>query len=55
MAGQLIRAREPFVTVGEIARMGLLSSVGADMAGLVLETEEGLVAEVALVRTSDLL
>lgn len=35
--------------------MGLLSSVGADVTSLVLETVEGLVAERALVRTGQVL
>lgn len=35
--------------------MRLLSSVGADMAGLVLQTVEGLVAERALVGTGQVL
>lgn len=35
--------------------MGLFACVGADVASLVLETEKGLVAEMALVRARDLL
>lgn len=31
--------------------MGLLAGVGADVAGLVLEAEEGFVAQVALIGT----
>lgn len=53
VTGEFIGAREALVAVGEVARVGLLASVGADVAGLVLEAEEGFVAEMALVWTRD--
>lgn len=53
VASELIRAREALVAVGEVARMGLLAGVGANVAGLVLEAEEGFVTEMALVRARD--
>lgn len=53
VAGELIGARETLVAVGEVARVGLLAGVGADVAGLVLEAEERFVAEMALVWTRD--
>src|SRR5690242_9373773 len=55
LPGELIGAREPFCAARESASMGLLSSVGANVTGLVLQTVEGLVAQRALVGTRQVL
>jgi len=46
---QLVRAREALLAGRERALVGALSSVGANVAGLVLKTVEGLWADVAFV------
>ena len=47
--GQLVGAAEAFGAAREGAGVGLLSGVGADVTGLVLEAVEGLLAQRALV------
>lgn len=54
MAGELVGAAEAFRASGEGTGMGLLSSVGPDVAGLVLKTMEGLLAEGTLVGAREL-
>lgn len=54
VARQLVGSREALIATREITRMGLLASVGADMTCLMLQTEEGLVAEMAFVGARDL-
>jgi len=49
VSGKLIGAGELFAAPRELASMGLLSSMGSDMSGLVLKTMEGLIAQRALV------
>lgn len=51
MASQLVGPAESFRATGELASMRLLSSVGTNVASLVLETMEGLIAERTFVRT----
>lgn len=52
---QFVRARKSLCASRESAGVWLLSSVGSDMASLVLQTVEGLVAERALVRPGKIL
>lgn len=42
MSGQFIRSTEAFCASGELANMGLLSSVSANVASLMLKSVEGL-------------
>lgn len=51
MAGQLVGSAESFRAARELASMRFLSSVRTNMARLMLETVEGLVAKGTLVRT----
>lgn len=53
--GELVGAAEAFRASGESAGVRLLSSVGPDVAGLVLETVEGLLTQRALVRARKVL
>lgn len=53
--GQLIRAREFLGAARELAGVRLLSSVGANVPGLVLQPVESLVTERALVRARQLI
>lgn len=55
VAGELVRAGEALCAAGELAGVGLLSSVGADVTGLVLKAVEGLVTERAFVGTRQVL
>lgn len=55
VAGELVGSGEALVAVGEVAGVRLFAGVGADVAGLVLEAQEGFVAEMALVRARSLL
>lgn len=55
VAGQLVRPRELFAAAGKLAGVRLLARVGADMARLVLEAVEGLVAHGALVGAGEVL
>lgn len=50
MAGQLVRAGEALEAAGEVALVGLFARVCSDVAGLVLEPVEGLLAQRTLVR-----
>ena len=50
VAGQLVRAGEALEATGEVALVGLLARVCSDVAGLVLEPVERLLAERTLVR-----
>jgi hypothetical protein len=54
VARQLVGSREALVAARKVAGVGLLADVGADVSRLMLETEEGLVAEMALVGAGDL-
>lgn len=53
--GELIGARETFCATREGASMGLLSGVGTDVTGLVLQTVEGLVTKRTFVGTRKVL
>lgn len=51
---QLVAPREPLVAPSVVTGVRLLSGVGSDVTGLMLESIEGSVAERALVRSRDL-
>lgn len=55
VAGEFIRARKLLAATRELACMGLLACVSADVTSLVLETVEGLIAKRALVRSRQLI
>lgn len=55
MSGELIGATEALGTARELAGMGLLAGVGANVSGLVLEPVEGTVTEGTLVGTREVL
>lgn len=52
MSGELVGPREPLVASWKRARMRFLPRVGSDVAGLVLEPMEGLVAHWTFVWSS---
>lgn len=55
VTGQFVRPGEALLAGGKGALMGAFTGVGADMAGLVLETVEGFGAEVAFVGAGGIL
>lgn len=55
VSSQFVRARKSLCASRESAGMWLFSSVGSDVASLVLQTVEGFVAERALVRPGKIL
>jgi hypothetical protein len=55
LPSEFIRARKSFCAAWKCAGMGLLSSVGADMASLVFQTVESLIAKRALVGPGEIL
>lgn len=54
VARQLVRSRETLVAVRKIARVRFFTSVCADVACLMLEAKERLVADMTFERTRDL-
>jgi hypothetical protein len=55
VSSQLVRARELLAASRELASVGLLSGVSADVSSLVLQAVECLLAERALVRSRELI
>ena len=49
VASEFVGSREAFGAAGELAGMGLLARVSADVSSLVFEAVEGLIAHGALV------
>lgn len=55
VSSQFVRARKLLAAARELAGVGFLSSVGADVSSLVLKTVEGLLTERALVGSGQLI
>lgn len=53
MTGEFVGSAEALCASGELASVGFLASVGADVSSLMLEAVEGLVAERTLVRSRE--